>query len=428
MFGPLPTNTFGIFRTLVHVLRSAGQNGTVASTSRSQKIIGKTPPSWMVLTAVALVAVNLRPVLSSLPTLASDVVETTGWSSATIGVLTTIPILCMGLFALTVPALAMRFGRKNLVILALVALSTATLLRAIEAVPGLLFLSAFLAGVSIAFATGLIPGIVREQLPNSLGRATTTWAAALMGGAALGGALTVPIAQWLGSWSLALAFWTIPALLALAAWSYTERDSPAHDRPIEIVRIRELPWGNKIAWALALNMTLSGIIYYTLLAWIAPSYESRGWTQENAGWLFGLFTASQVLAALVLTGLAVRIRHRRALFTFAISATSVALLAIAWLPDFLPWLMLLILGFFVSGVFAMILGLLSEYSKDAARAARLTAMVFFLAYTVAAAGPLIAGALLDFFGSWSLVFTILGVTALVQLLTVLPLRRGVHVD
>ena len=126
----------------------------------------------MLLTAVALVAVNLRPLLSSLPTVASNIVDTTGWSAATIGILTTIPVLCMGLFALAVPALAMRFGRKYLVIFALISLSTSALLRAIEGVPGLLFVSAFLAGVGIAFAGGLIPGIIREQLPLSIGRAT----------------------------------------------------------------------------------------------------------------------------------------------------------------------------------------------------------------------------------------------------------------
>ena len=382
----------------------------------------------MVLTAVALVAVNLRPLLSSLPTLTSDIVAATGWSSATIGVLTTIPVLCMGIFALAVPALAMHFGRKHLVIVALVSLSAATLLRAIEAVPELLFLSAFLAGVGIAFAAGLIPGIVREQLPHAHGTATSTWIAAMMGGAALGGALTVPIAQWLGSWSLALAFWAFPALIALAAWTYTEHNSPAHDRPSAIVRIRELPWRNKIAWALALNMALNSIIFYSSLAWIAPSYEARGWTQENAGWLFGLYSAAAVAAPFVLAGLAVRVKHRRSLFTIAIGATSIALISIAWLPDFLPWLTLLIFGFFLSGVFAMLLGLLSEYSKDAAGAARLTAMVFFITYTVAAAGPLVAGVLLDYFDSWPLVFTILAGVAALQLLTVLPLRRNVHVD
>jgi CP family cyanate transporter-like MFS transporter len=382
----------------------------------------------MVLTAVSLVAVNLRPVISSLPTVAIDIVEVTGWNSATIGVLTTIPVLCMGLFALAVPALAMHFGRKRLVIFALIALTAATLLRAVEAVPELLFLSAFLAGVGIAFAAGLIPGIVREQLPHSIGKANSTWTASLASGAALGGALTVPLALWLGSWSLALALWAVPALIALAFWLFVERKSTAHDRPTVIVRLRELPWRNKIAWALALNMTCNSIIYYSSLAWIAPSYEARGWTQENAGWLFGLFTISQVVAAFLLAGLAVRINHRRALFVVIIGLASISLFTIAWLPDLAPGLVLLIFGFVLSGSFAMTLGLLSEYSKDSASAARLTAMVFFITYTIAAAGPLIAGTLLDFFDSWSLVFTFLGGAALLQLLTVIPLRRGEYVN
>jgi CP family cyanate transporter-like MFS transporter len=195
-----------------------------------------------------------------------------------------------------------------------------------------------------------------------------------------------------------------------------------------IVRIRELPWRSRVAWAIALNIGLNSIIYYSSLAWIVPSYEARGWTQENAGWLFGLFTASQVMSALLLTGLAARMKYRRALFAVAIGLTAISLFAIAWLPDFASWLMLLTFGFFLSGGFAMTVGLLSEYSRDHTSAARLTAMVFFFAYTSAAAGPLVAGALLDFFDSWSLVFTVLGVAALLQLLTVIPLRRGVHVD
>jgi len=55
-------------------------------------------------------------------------------------------------------------------------------------------------------------------------------------------------------------------------------------------------------------------------------------------------------------------------------------------------------------------------------------MTFFITYTVAAAGPLVAGVLLDYFDSWPLVFTILAGVAALQLLTVLPLRRNVHVD
>ena len=229
----------------------------------------------VLITAVVLVALNLRAVLSSLPTVASNIEETTGWNDATLGILTTIPVLCMGLIALAVPALAMHLGRKAVVIFALLSLAIASLLRAIEGLPNLLFISAILAGLGIALAGGIIPGIVREKLNHRLGLATSLWTAGLMGSAALGGALTVPLANALGSWSLALACWSIPAFIALAFWMYAERDTPDHDRPQSLVKIRELPWRNTLAWALAANMALNSIIFYSSLAWIAPSYADR---------------------------------------------------------------------------------------------------------------------------------------------------------
>lgn len=384
-------------------------------------------PTGVLITAVVLVALNLRAVLSSLPTLATQIQETTGWSDSTLGILTTIPVLCMGIMALTVPSLIMHFGRKMLVVLALLTLATSMLIRAIESISALLFLSAFLAGIGIALIAGVIPGIVREQLPHKLGQATALWTAAMMTSAALGAALTVPIANWLDSWSLALAFWAIPALLALSFWLYAERAAPSHDRPTALVKLRTLPWRNKLAWALALNMTVNSVVFYSAVAWIAPSYVDRGYSQENAGWLFGLFASAQVISALLLAGLSLKIKYRRTLFSSAIALTGLALLAVGWYPNFSPWVVMFVFGFFISGTFAMLLGLLSEYSQDAPSAARLTAMGFFITYTVAALGPYLSGLLLDAFDSWQLVFSALAVIALSQLLFVAPLKRGVKV-
>lgn len=384
-------------------------------------------PTGVLITAVVLVALNLRAVLSSLPTLATQIQETTGWSDSTLGILTTIPVLCMGIMALTVPSLIMHFGRKMLVVLALLTLATSMLIRAIESISALLFLSVFLAGIGIALIAGVIPGIVREQLPHKLGQATALWTAAMMTSAALGAALTVPIANWLGSWSLALAFWAIPALLALSFWLYAERAAPSHDRPTALVKLRALPWRNKLAWALALNMTVNSVVFYSAVAWIAPSYVDRGYSQENAGWLFGLFASAQVISALLLAGLSLKIKYRRTLFSSAIALTGLALLAVGWYPNFSPWVVMFVFGFFISGTFAMLLGLLSEYSQDAPSAARLTAMGFFITYTVAALGPYLSGLLLDAFDSWQLVFSALAVIALSQLLFVAPLKRGVKV-
>jgi cyanate permease len=374
-----------------------------------------------------LVALNLRAALSSLPTVASDIQSATGWNDSTLGILTTIPVLCMGIIALAVPSLAMHFGYKRLVVIALISLTVAMILRAIETMPVLLFVSAFLAGLGIALSGGLIPGIVRQQLPTAIGKASSLWTSAMMASAALGGALTVPIALVLNSWSLALAFWGIPAVIALTFWLYAERNSPSHDRPQTLVQVRQLPWRNPLAWALALNMAINSVVFYSSIAWIAPSYVDRGWSQETAGWLFGAFTISQVFAALILAGLVSRITYRRSLFSILFLTTSLTLLAIAWAPDFLPWLILTIFGFSLSGAFAMLLALLTEYSKDAPSAARLTAMAFFITYCIGALGPFLAGLLLDQFQSWSILFTILAVIALLQLIVVPPLRRNLSV-
>ena len=388
----------------------------------------KNASQGVLLVAVVLVALNLRAALSSLPTVITDIQATTGWSDATLGILTTIPVLCMGILALTVPALALHFGRKLLVVIAMGSLAIAMLLRAIEAAPALLFLSAFLAGLGIALSAGVIPSIVRDQLPQALGKATALWTSAMMASAALGAALTVPIALWLGSWSLALAVWALPAIIALLFWLFAERNSPNHDRPTTVFSLRTLPWRSPLAWALTLNMTINSIVFYITIAWLAPSYVERGWSQEEAGWLFGIFTVAQVVAALLLGGLSARLKYRRSVFSIAIMCTAVALVTIGYAPTFQPWFILLIFGFSISGSFAMMLGLLSEYSTGPLSAARLTAMGFFITYSVAAIGPFFSGVLLDTFESWTIVFSVVAVIALTQLFFVRPLRRNVAVD
>ncbi|MEE3088352.1 MAG: hypothetical protein VX327_01535, partial [Actinomycetota bacterium] len=82
-----------------------------------------------ILAVVVLVAVNLRLALSSLPAVATLIQDETGWSDAFIGALTTVPVLGMGVFALGVPRLAGRIGRRSSVSLALVAMAAGLTLR-----------------------------------------------------------------------------------------------------------------------------------------------------------------------------------------------------------------------------------------------------------------------------------------------------------
>ena len=384
-------------------------------------------PTAVILAVVVLVALNLRIALSSLPAVATEIQTETGWSAAIIGALTTVPVLAMGVFALVVPRMAGYFGRRTTVAIALIMMMIGLGMRALGAIALTLFVSALFAGIAIAILGGLVPGIVREQLSHSMGTATALWTASMMGGAALGAALTVPLAQLLGGWNWALAFWSIPAAIALIAWTGIEHGQPNHHRPENPVRIKNLPWRNPTAWSLTVFLTLNSVVFYSALAWIAPSYQERGYSPETAGIYFGIFTIGQVVGALVLPRWSHRTKYRRSLFIATLLGCAGALVLIAFVPHFAPPIVLAVLSFNLSGGFAMALGLLSEYAYDADASARLTAMGFAVTYSVAAFGPFAAGAIMDTIGSWPLVFSLLAFVVLVQAATVPLLKRNLYV-
>jgi len=378
------------------------------------------------LVTLALVALNLRMVLTAIPPLTLDIKAATGWNDTTIGFLTTLPVIVMGVAALLVPAIAQRIGRPQTVWIALAVLVIASAGRIAADVPGVLFITAFLGGLGIALASGLVPAIVRAELPHSTGSATGLWTASMFTGAALAAALTVPIAIATDSWQWGLAVWALPAVVALALWTiiespYRRRET---DRAGGAISWRALPWRDPLAWALTAYLAINSIVFYTALAWIAPSLDERGWTTEEGGLLLGLFTASQIAAALLMPGLTQRLPGRRIVWTITVIVTSVCLLSLAYTPATLTVVVIFLFGFANAGGFTMGLAMLSEFATDAASSARLTAMAFAVTYLLAAIGPTLAGALLDTVGSWTLLYVALAIIALAQIPALLPLRTG----
>jgi CP family cyanate transporter-like MFS transporter len=175
-------------------------------------------------------------------------------------------------------------------------------------------------------------------------------------------------------------------------------------------------------------LTMNSIVFYTSLAWLAPSYVDRGWSQADAGFLLGVFTASQIVAALFMPWAAERSPARRALYAAALAAVVMAVLAIGWVPSTLTVLVVILFGAALGAGFAMGLALLSEYAADGNASTRLTAMAFAVTYLTASLGPLAAGALLDAFDSWSAVYAMMALACLLQFATIPALRRGVRIS
>lgn len=388
--------------------------------------IAERTPRWLLLLTLALVALNLREVLTSVPTVVGSINEELGWGPVTIGALTTLPVLCMGLFALPVPRIAARIGRRMTVWVGLVVMITAISMRIASAIPGVLHVSVILGGIGLALIGGLMPSIVRDEFPDRIGMASGAWTGAMFVGATMGAALTVPMAGALGSWERALAFWAITAVVGLIAWTVVER--PFRDRARPDARassgLRSLPWRNKKAWALTAYCSVNSLVFYSAVAWIAPSYVSRGWSDTSSGLLFGVFAGAQVAGALILPPLAQRLRAPRAVISVMVVITFIGLAMVAFAPFASPVIVMFAIGFSHSGGYAVSLSLISLFAVDGSAAARITAMSFFVMYVFAAFGPVITGAILGISGSFTALFAFLAVFSLAQLAPLVPLRHG----
>src|SRR6185437_4767103 len=85
--------------------------------------------TWLV--GIMLIALNLRPAVASVPPLADTIAADLHLGAAALGVLTTLPVLCMGLFAPVGAFAARRFGSTRVLAAAVVLVAVGTALRAI---------------------------------------------------------------------------------------------------------------------------------------------------------------------------------------------------------------------------------------------------------------------------------------------------------
>lgn len=377
---------------------------------------------------MVLVAANLRTVMASVPPLAEAVQHDLGLSSLAMGVLTTLPVLSMGLLAPAAVRVARRTGPVAAVAAGVVAVLLGLSLRGLgEGSVVALYAGTLVAGAGIALAGTLLPGVVKAVFPpHRAGLGTGLTMGSMMGAAALASAGAVPLADALGGWGASMLAWAPIAALALVAWLAVRRalasrtaapagvDDPGH----------ALPWRSTAAWLLAAYLTTQSWQFYSALAWLAPTYESHGWSARDAGLLMALFAGAQLVSGLVAPVLLDRVLDARPLLVTAGLLGGVGELGVWLAPDAGPWLWALLLGAGQGAAFALGLGLLVRYAVTSRDSARLTAMGFLVAYTVAAFGPATSGAVEDLSGGFGPVWALLALVMVPQLVVSLRLRPG----
>lgn len=358
----------------------------------------RTAPGRILLgLALMLVAFNLRPALSTIGPLLATIRESTGLSAGGAAILTTLPVLCLGIACALAAPLIRRIGPDLAVLVGATILAAGLTLRGLGGlVP--LFAGTALAAIGIGLDNVLLPALVKRDFSGSGGLMTGLYTMTLCLGAAAGAGAAVPVEHALGGgWPSALAVWALPALAAAFLWIPFARRTASTRAPSAGRLLRD-----PLAWWVTGFMGLQSSLAYTLFGWLPLLLQARGLSALDAGLYASLMTLVQAPGALITAMLAARARDQRAWIVAIPGLTAAAFLVLAFGPETLRIPAACVLGFGIGGCFGLGLTLIVLRSADAASAAGLSAMAQGIGYTGACLGPLAFGLAHEATGGWGL--------------------------
>ncbi|MEJ5079390.1 MULTISPECIES: CynX/NimT family MFS transporter [unclassified Ochrobactrum] len=365
--------------------------------------------------SLVLIAANLRPVFSSVSVLLPEIMEATGMSGFAAGILTTLPVVCLGVFAPFAPRLAQRFGAEKVLLFVLIVLTIGTAIRGIGNSASL-YIGATLAGAAIATGNVLLPGVVKRDFPKTAAIMTGLYTMALCGGAAAAAGFTIPIEHMLGgSWNLALAFWAVPAALVLALWlpqAMRAKHNVAHSG-FKVIGL----WKDRLAWQVTFFMGLQSSMAYIVFGWLAPILREQGLSGTAAGGLVSFSIMVQVVTCLAIPSIAVRQKSQSLLNVVLCLSAALPLIGFLYLPQWSFWLLAIIQGFGQGGLIAAAMMVIVLRSPDSHTAAHLSGMAQCIGYTLASIGPLVVGLIHSATGSFAacgIFFAVLGIGAAIN--------------
>jgi CP family cyanate transporter-like MFS transporter len=366
----------------------------------------------VVLVGLLALALNLRTALAGYPPLIEAVRADLGLSAGAAGFVQTGAVLMMATGSLAGPAAARRGGPERALVGAVGLVALGSLVRGVPAaVP--LVTGSLLAGFGIGVAGVLLTGVVKKHLAPHAGAVTGGYVVAMMIPATVASAVAVPLAVGVGGWSLALAVWAVPAVLALAAWAPVVRGV---DRLLVAPSV-PLPWRDRFARLAAAHQSAASLLVYGWMTWLAPYLTSRGWSPRDAGMVLAVWAAAQVPGALAIPALAERTGRWRFWSGVALASTAAGTLGLllAPVPPLVgPWLWAVLVGIGSGAGFPLGLAVVAWRTSDAAASAATSGMALGVGYTVAGTGPFLMGVLIDLTAGYAAAICVLVVAAAVQ--------------
>ncbi|MGF6434067.1 MFS transporter [Bradyrhizobium elkanii] len=354
---------------------------------------------WLSLTGILLIASTLRAPITGVAPMLGMIGESSGISAAEAGILTTLPLLAFAAISPVAAVLGRKWGIERSLFGALLVIAAGIALRSSGPVWAL-FAGTATIGAGIAVGNVLLPSLLKRDFPTRIASLTGAYAITSALAQALASVVAIPLAQLPGSnWHLSLASMLIFPLVALMAWApqlatqaapMVEPASSAHRGRI---------WHSMLAWQVTGFLGLTSLVFYIIVGWLPAILVQAGYPAATAGTLHGVLQLATAVPGLILGPMVRRMKDQRGIAIAMSLATCVSLLGLWQLPAF-AMLWVALFGFGAGAAFILGLTFVSLRTSHSHQAAALSGMAQCLGYSLAAAGPPLAGLAHDATGGW----------------------------
>lgn len=349
---------------------------------------------------IAVVGLNLRSAIASLPPVFPELQASMHLPSAEISVLAATPVLCFGVGSVAAAWLSRRFGEERVIAVALGLLAAGLALRGIA--PGtLLFPGTVLATCAIAVMNVLLSSLAKRRWPERAGTLIGVYLTTMALASVIASSVAVPLYQHSGgSVRLTLGWWALPAVAAVLVWlpqiryRTTGGDPAAHPR-LTVYR-------QPLAWQVTVFMGTQSLLFYAALSWLPEIFRGRGASAGTAGNLLALMSLGGFASSLIVPVLAQRTPDQRRLAALSVTGLFAGLAGALYAPLGGAAFWVLLLGACQGAMLGLALYFMVARSPDPVTAASLSGLAQGAGYILASAGTLTMGLLHSATGSWTL--------------------------
>jgi len=352
--------------------------------------VKQTAPSPFIFAIIAfIVGLNLRPILASTGPLFSVLQREAGLSATQFSLLTTLPVVMMGLAALCGPWLLARPGAVRGIMAALFILLLACLLRGVSTSMSGLMGTALVGGASIGMIQALMPALIKKAYAQSASTVMSLFSTGIMAGAAMAAASAEPLYSWL-ELKPTLAMPGVVALVALLLWMTVARH--LHGEKAVYEKVALSPSRSTL---LLLFFGIGTGAYTLVLAWLPPLYIQAGWSARSSGYMLAWLTLTEVVAGFAVSALIHKFPDRRVPLIAVLLLLLAGLMSLIFAPGSMPVISTLLLGVGIGALFPLSLIVTFDHARTPAEAGKLLSRVQGGGYMIAALMPLLAGIVRD---------------------------------